>query len=151
MNIILNSDYQITRYEQTEINRLKIFPQCKEQKFLSNGYITNPKIKGILSDSKRYFESRYYHVIFGSVEYKSISRLSINLRDSNICYNYYYNYYYYYNYNNYYYYNYYYYFTPLRVFHFSVSWLSFTEVWVIASFLMSPGLFSVFWPILIML
>ena len=34
----------------------------------------------------------------------------------------------------------------LRVFHISVSWWSFIVVWVTASFLKSPGLFSVFWP-----
>ena len=39
----------------------------------------------------------------------------------------------------------------LRVFHLSFSWWSFTKVWVTASFLMSQGLFSVFWPISIML
>ena len=33
----------------------------------------------------------------------------------------------------------------LRVFHISVSWWSFTEVWVTASLLKSPGLISVFW------
>ena len=48
-------------------------------------------------------------------------------------------------------YYYYYYFTPLRVFHTNVSWWFFTGVWVTASFLKSLGLFSVFWPILIML
>ena len=46
---------------------------------------------------------------------------------------------------------YYYYFTVLRVFHASVSGLFFTRVWVTASLLKSPGLFSVFWPILVML
>ena len=39
----------------------------------------------------------------------------------------------------------------LRVFHISVSWWSFTEVWVTASLRKSPGLFSVLWPISIML
>ena len=34
----------------------------------------------------------------------------------------------------------------LRVFHISVSWWFFTGVWVIASLLKSPGLFSEFWP-----
>ena len=38
-----------------------------------------------------------------------------------------------------------------RVFNISVSWWSFTEVWVTASLLKSPGLFSVFWPFSIML
>ena len=38
---------------------------------------------------------------------------------------------------------------PLRVFHW-VSWWSFTELWVRTSLLKSPGLFSVFWPILMM-
>ena len=38
-----------------------------------------------------------------------------------------------------------------RVFHISVSWWSFTGVWVTASLLKSPGLFSVFWPFSIML
>ena len=33
-----------------------------------------------------------------------------------------------------------------RVFHISVSWWSFTGVWVKASLLQSPGLFSLFWP-----
>ena len=42
-------------------------------------------------------------------------------------------------------------FYSLRVFHISVSCWSFTEVRVTASLLKSPGLFSVFWPILIML
>ena len=36
---------------------------------------------------------------------------------------------------------------PLRIFHTSVSWRSFTGVWVTVSPLLSPGLFSVFWPI----
>ena len=39
----------------------------------------------------------------------------------------------------------------IRVFHISVSWWSFTGVWVRTSLLMSPGLFSVFWPFSIML
>ena len=39
----------------------------------------------------------------------------------------------------------------LRVFHFSVSWWSFTGVWVTASLLKSPGLFSVFCPFSTML
>ena len=34
----------------------------------------------------------------------------------------------------------------IRVFHISVSWWSFTGVWVIANLLKSPGLFSVFLP-----
>ena len=51
----------------------------------------------------------------------------------------------------YYYYYYYYYFTPFRVFHTSISWWFFTRAWVTASFFKSPGLFSVFWPILTML
>ena len=38
----------------------------------------------------------------------------------------------------------------MRAFHISVSWWSFTRVWVTASLLKSPGLFSVFWPISIM-
>ena len=38
----------------------------------------------------------------------------------------------------------------LRVFHIGVSWWSFTEVWVTASILKSPGLFSVFWPTSVM-
>ena len=38
-----------------------------------------------------------------------------------------------------------------RVFHISVSWWVFTEDWVTASLLKSPGLFSVFWPSSIML
>ena len=38
----------------------------------------------------------------------------------------------------------------IRVFHISISWWSFTEVWVTASLLKSPGLFSVFWPFSIM-
>ena len=38
----------------------------------------------------------------------------------------------------------------LRVFHISVSWWSFIGVWVTASLLNSPGLFSVFWPFSIM-
>ena len=37
------------------------------------------------------------------------------------------------------------------MFHISVSWWSFTSVWVKISFLKSLGLFSVFWPILTML
>ena len=46
----------------------------------------------------------------------------------------------------------YYYFSILiRVFHISVSWWFFAGVWVTASLLKSPGLFSVFWPFLIML
>ena len=39
----------------------------------------------------------------------------------------------------------------LRVFLISVRWGSFTGVWVTANLLKSPGLFSVFWSILIML
>ena len=42
---------------------------------------------------------------------------------------------------------YYHYSTTLRVFHISINWLPFTGVWVTASLLKSPGLFSVFWPI----
>ena len=38
-----------------------------------------------------------------------------------------------------------------RVFHISISWWSSTGVWVTASLLKSPGLFSVFWPFNIML
>ena len=41
-------------------------------------------------------------------------------------------------------------FTPFRVFHTSVSHWFLTEVWVTAILLKSPGLFSVFWPILTM-
>ena len=40
-----------------------------------------------------------------------------------------------------------YYYYSLKVFHISVSWWSSTGVWVTASLLKSPGLFSVFWPI----
>ena len=39
----------------------------------------------------------------------------------------------------------------LWVFHISISWWSFTRIWVTASLLKSPGLLSVFWPILTML
>ena len=39
----------------------------------------------------------------------------------------------------------------IRVFHISVSWSSFTGDWMTASFLNSPGHFSVFWPFSIML
>ena len=39
----------------------------------------------------------------------------------------------------------------LSVFHTNVRWWSFTGVWVTASFLGFPELFSVFWPILTML
>ena len=39
----------------------------------------------------------------------------------------------------------------LRIFHICVNWWSFTGVWVTASLLKSPGLFSVFWPISIIL
>ena len=46
--------------------------------------------------------------------------------------------------------DYYYYYLLIRVFHISVSWWFFTGVWVIASLLKSPGLFSVFWPFSIM-
>ena len=46
-------------------------------------------------------------------------------------------------------YHYYYYYYSFGVFH-SVSWLSFTGVWVTANLLKSPGLFSVFWLISIM-
>ena len=42
-------------------------------------------------------------------------------------------------------------FSLLRVFHTIVSWWFFTEIWVTASPLKSPGIFSVFWPILVML
>ena len=44
-----------------------------------------------------------------------------------------------------YYYYYYYYYLLIKVFHISVSWWYFTGVWVTASLLKSPGLFSVFW------
>ena len=50
-----------------------------------------------------------------------------------------------------YYYYYYHYFTLLRVFHTSVSWCFLTVVWVTASILKFPGLFSLFCPILTML
>ena len=46
---------------------------------------------------------------------------------------------------------YYYYYSLIRAFHISVSRWFFTGVWVIASLLKSPGLFSVFWPFSIML
>ena len=36
-------------------------------------------------------------------------------------------------------------FIPWEFFHISVSWWSFTGVWVTASLLKSPGLFSIFW------
>ena len=39
----------------------------------------------------------------------------------------------------------------IRVFHISDSWWSFTGDWVTANLLVSPGLFSVFWPSSIML
>ena len=39
----------------------------------------------------------------------------------------------------------------IRVFHISVSWWSFTGVWVTASLLKSPGLFSEFWPLSVLL
>ena len=39
----------------------------------------------------------------------------------------------------------------LRIFHIIFCWWSFTGVWVTASLLKSPGLFSVFWPFSIML
>ena len=39
----------------------------------------------------------------------------------------------------------------IRVFHISISWWSFTGVWVTASLLKSLGFFSVFWPFSIML
>ena len=41
----------------------------------------------------------------------------------------------------------YYYYYSLRVFHISVNWLPFIGVWMIASILKCPGLFSVFWSI----
>ena len=44
-----------------------------------------------------------------------------------------------------------YYFTPLRVFRSSISWWFYAGVWVTASLLTSPGLFSLFWPISIIL
>ena len=47
-----------------------------------------------------------------------------------------------------YYYYYYYYYSLIRVFHIRVSLI--TGVWVTASLLKSPGLFSVFWPFSIM-
>ena len=49
------------------------------------------------------------------------------------------------------YYYYQYYYLLIRVFHISVSWWSFTGVWVTASLLKSPWLFSVFWPFSIIL
>ena len=42
-------------------------------------------------------------------------------------------------------YYYYYYYYSLRVFHIRISWWSFTGVWMTASLLKSPALFSVFW------
>ena len=42
---------------------------------------------------------------------------------------------------------YYHFFYSFERFYTSVSWLFLTKVWVIASILKSPGLFSVFWPI----
>ena len=51
--------------------------------------------------------------------------------------------------HSYYYYHYYYY--SGQLFHTSVSWWSFTGVWVTASLLKYPGLFSVFWLILVIL
>ena len=45
---------------------------------------------------------------------------------------------------------YYYYYLLIRAFHISVSWGSFTGVWVTASLPKSLGLFSVFWPFSIM-
>ena len=53
--------------------------------------------------------------------------------------------------NYYYCYYYYYYVYSFWVFHVSVSWWSFNGVWVTASLLKSPGLFSVIWPFSIML
>ena len=44
-----------------------------------------------------------------------------------------------------------YYLTPLRVFHTSVSWWFLTGVWETASLLKSPGLVSVFRPILVLM
>ena len=52
--------------------------------------------------------------------------------------------------SSYYYYYYYYYYYSFRVFHISVSWWFFPGVWVTASLLKSPGLFSIFYPFLIM-
>ena len=46
---------------------------------------------------------------------------------------------------------YYYYYTLMRVFHTGISWWLLSRVWVRASLLKSTGLFSVFWPILIMM
>ena len=46
---------------------------------------------------------------------------------------------------------YYHYYYSLQIFHTSVNWWSFTGVWVAASLLRFPGLFSVFWPISTML
>ena len=42
------------------------------------------------------------------------------------------------------------YFAPLRFFHANISWLISPGVWVTANLLKSPGLFSVFWFIIIM-
>ena len=61
---------------------------------------------------------------------------------------YYYYYYYYYFYYYHFYYYYYYYYLLIRVFHISVSWWFSTGVWVTASVLKSPGLFSVIRPFL---
>ena len=44
-----------------------------------------------------------------------------------------------------------YYYLLIRVFHICISLWFFTGVWVTASFLKSPGLFSVFWPFSIIL
>ena len=49
------------------------------------------------------------------------------------------------------YYYYYYYLLLGSFFHISLSWWSFTGVWVISSLHKSPGLFSVFWPFSIIL
>ena len=53
--------------------------------------------------------------------------------------------------SNYYYYYYYYYYYSFRVFHISSSSWFFTEVWVTANLLNSPGLVPGFWPITVML
>ena len=42
-------------------------------------------------------------------------------------------------------------FSLLRIFHTNINWWTFTGVWVTASLLKSPGLFSVFWLILTVL
>ena len=103
-----------------------------------------------------YFTSYIYIYIY--IHYSNLLPMQTDRRLIYKIFYYYYNYYRFYNhyhyyhyYHHYYYYCYCYFCYSLRVFQISVSWWFSTGVWVTASLLKSPGLFTVFWPISTML